>query len=290
MVVTGGNSGIGFATAAELARRGAIVILTARDPVRGRAAADQIARSVGRTVESETLDLASFASIRSFADRLLKRGRGPDVLINNAGVYMGSQRTTVDGFEWTLQVNHLGPFLLTCLLVSRPATRPDRIVTVASEMQRRTRRDPGFERLKMPGRYRGTEAYTRSKLANVLFTRELAARLDGTGSTAFAVHPGMVATRIAQDGDSLLGALAWKAGARLMRTPDEGATTPVYLATEPGIERLSGGYFSDLRPIDPGKAGNDDRAAARLWSRSATATRCDIRSPLPSDGGTVRPR
>ncbi len=290
MVVTGGNSGIGFATASELARRGADVILATRDPDRGRAAADRIRDEIGGTARSETLDLASFSSIRSFADRLLGHGGGPDVLINNAGVFIGSERFAADGFEWTMQVNHLGPFLLTCLLASHPGTKPERIITVASEMQKRTRRDPGFERLTMPGRYRATETYARSKLANVLFTRELAARLAGTGAAAFAAHPGMVATRIAQDGDSRLGALVWKVAARRMRTPEEGAATPVYLATEPEIEHLSGGYFADRRLIDPGMAGSDDRAAARLWNLSAAATGCDAGHPTPADGGTVRPR
>jgi NAD(P)-dependent dehydrogenase (short-subunit alcohol dehydrogenase family) len=276
VVITGGNSGIGLATATELSRRGADVVLTARDPGRGRAAADQIEAETHRTVTPMVLDLSSFASIRSFADELATRGR-TDVLINNAGVYVSSRRITADRHEWTMGVNHLGPFLLTCLLASDPATLPHRIVNVASEMHRNTKHDPGFSELESGSRYRGTQAYARSKLANILFTGELARRLDDTGSSTFAVHPGVVATRIAQDGDSRLGSLLWKASSRWMRTPEEGAATSIYLATESGIERYSGDYFSDERVVEPSAAGLDHDAAARLWERSAADTGCHRR-------------
>jgi len=276
VVITGGNSGIGFATASELARRGADVVLTSRDPTLGRAAADRIGDETGGRVVPMTLDLASFASVRSFARRFgADRGRAA-VLINNAGVYVSSRRTTPDGHEWTMGVNHLGPFLLTCLLASNPATRPDRIVTVASAVHGTAKRDPGFRELGITGHYRGTEAYARSKLANVLFIRELARRLDGTGSVAFAAHPGVVATRIAQDGDSRIGALAWKLGSRWMHSPHEGAATSVFLATEPEIESLTGGYFADQRQVEPSAEGRNDEAAVRLWDESVAATGCDI--------------
>ncbi len=277
VVVTGGNSGIGLATATELARRGGDVVLTARDPIQGRAAADLIKAETGRVATPMVLDLSSFASIYSFVDELAgKRGR-VGVLVNNAGVYVSSRRLTADGHEWTMGVNHLGPFLLTCLLVADPTTRPYRIINVASEMHRNTKHDPQFNNLESGGRYRGTKAYARSKLANVLFTRELAQRLDGTGSTTFALHPGVVSTRIAQDGDSKLVSVLWKSGSRWMRTPEEGAATSIYLATEPGIEHHSGGYFSDERPIEPSVAGRDPDAAARLWERSAVETGCLLR-------------
>ncbi len=273
-MITGGNSGIGLATSTELARRGANVVLTARDPVRGRIAADQIEAETGREVIPMILDLSSFDSIRSFVSELTSARGRPDVLINNAGVYVSSRRTTTDGHEWTMGVNHLGPFLLTCLLVSDPTTRPLRIVTVSSEVHRNTKRDLGFSSLELTGRYIGTQAYARSKLANILFTTDLARRLEGTASVAFASHPGLAATRIAQDGDSRIGSLAWKIGSRWMRTPEEGAATSVYLATEPDIDQSSGGYFSDGRLVEPSAAGRDRETATRLWEQSVSTTGC----------------
>ena len=274
VVVTGGNSGIGFATANELARRGANVVLTARTPERGSAAADRIKAETGKTVSPMVLELASFDSIRSFAGDLASTYGSVDVLVNNAGGYVSPRRVTADGYEWTIGVNHLGPFLLTCLLASDPATLPSRIVNVASEMHRSAKHDLGFSELEPTGRYRGTEAYARSKLANILFTRELARRLEGTGSATFALHPGVVATRIAQDGDSRLASVLWRAGSRWMRTPEEGAATSIHLVTEPDIESLSGGYFSDERLIEPNEAALDDDTAARLWDESVAATEC----------------
>ena len=276
-MITGGNSGIGFATATELARRGANVVLTARNPERGGVAAGRIKNETGQIVTPMDLDLASFSSIRMFACDLASTYGRVDVLVNNAGGYVSPRRVTAEGYEWTIGVNHLGPFLLTCLLASDPETLPSRIVNVASEMHRSAKHDLGFDKLEPTGRYRGTEAYARSKLANILFTRELARRLEGTGSATFAAHPGVVATRIAQDGDSRLASLLWKTGSRWMRTPEEGAATSIYLATESGIERHSGGYFSDERLVEPSVPGLDDDAAARLWELSAADTGCDAR-------------
>ena len=276
-MITGGNSGIGFATATELARRGANVVLTARNPERGGVAAGRIKNETGQIVTPMDLDLASFSSIRMFACDLASTYGRVDVLVNNAGGYVSPRRVTAEGYEWTIGVNHLGPFLLTCLLASDPETLPSRIVNVTSEMHRSAKHDLEFDKLEPTGRYRGTEAYARSKLANILFTRELARRLEGTGSATFAAHPGVVATRIAQDGDSRLASLLWKTGSRWMRTPEEGAATSIYLATESGIERHSGGYFSDERLVEPSVPGLDDDAAARLWELSAADTGCDAR-------------
>lgn len=273
-LITGANSGIGLATATELARRGANVIITSRDTTRGRSAAEAIEAETGRAVAPMVLDLASLAAVRAFTDDLTARVGRVDLLVNNAGCYVTPRRETVDGFEWTMAVNHLGPFLLTCRLVADPSTRPERIVNVASDMHRSARRDITFTSLEPHGRYTGTGAYARSKLANILFTREFATRFSDTGTVAFSIHPGNVATRIAQDGDSRLAALIWKAGSSRMRTPAEGAATVVYTATAPDIEEHSGGYFADEQLTVPSDAACDDDAAARLWAASAEATGC----------------
>jgi NAD(P)-dependent dehydrogenase (short-subunit alcohol dehydrogenase family) len=285
-LITGGNSGIGFAAAAELARRGANVVLTSRDPIQGRSAADAIEADTGRPVTPMVLDLASFATVRSFAEGLAARVGRVDLLVNNAGCYVTPRRETVDGFEWTMAVNHLGPFLLTCLLAGDPATRPERIVNVASDMHRSARRDLAFTSLEPAGRYWGTGAYARSKLANVLFTRELAKRFSDCGTTALSVHPGNVATRITQDGDSRLAAFVWRAAASRMRTPAEGAATVVYAATEPSVAAHSGGYLADERLTTPSDAALMDGAAVRLWEMSAAATGCDCAciDAAPEDG------
>jgi len=275
-VITGGNSGIGLATATALAQRGAAVVITARDLSRGRAAASKIKADTGVSAIPMVLDLASLASVRSFTDALTARLGRIDVLVNNAGCYVTPRRETVDGFEWTMGVNHLGPFLLTCRLARDPATRPDRIVNVASDVHRSARRDLGFTSLEPQGRYRGTEAYARSKLANIIFTRELARRLNGAGTVAFSVHPGLVATRIAQDGDSRAGSVIWKTLAPRMKTPEQGATTVVYAATAANIERHSGAYFADGQPADPDRTALDAAVATRLWNSSVAATGCTI--------------
>jgi NAD(P)-dependent dehydrogenase (short-subunit alcohol dehydrogenase family) len=275
-VITGGNSGIGLATATALAQRGAAVVITARDLNRGRAAASRVKADTGVSAIPMVLDLAALDSVRSFADTLTARHGKVDVLVNNAGCYVTPRRETVDGFEWTMGVNHLGPFLLTCRLARDTATRPARIINVASDMHRSARRDVRFTSLEAPGRYRGTEAYARSKLANILFTKELARRLDGTGTVAFSVHPGTVATRIAQDGDSRVGSVIWKAAASWMKTPEQGAATVVYAATAAGIGDHTGAYLADGQLSEPDRAALDMTASARLWNWSARATGCNI--------------
>ena len=272
VVITGGNGGIGKETAIALAREGARVFIAVRDPVRGAAAVDDIiARSGSTSVEQLPLDLASLASIREFAAILATKTDQLSVLINNAGVILRRRQTTSDGFEMTFGVNHLGHFLLTELLydlLERGA--PSRIVIVASEAYKFARRGLDFDDLNLEHSHYGAfKAYGRSKLANILFTRELARRLDGSGVTANAVHPGVVATRLASDGDTgRLGDLAMTLARPFFKSPEQGARTSIYVASAPELESITGAYFAESLPAPTKRQAIDMIAARRLWDAS----------------------
>ncbi len=271
VIVTGANTGIGLATAEELARRGAAVTITARDDAKGAAAADRIGQAAGTAVEVEHLDLSDLGSVRAFVARFVERHDRLDVLVNNAGVLAGARRETADGFEWTFGVNHLGPFLLTNLLTDTLVdSAPARIVNVSSDAHRRTTSGLDFDDLQMASGYSSGNAYAASKLANVLFTVELDRRLADRGVTARALHPGVVATSFGKGADS-----PWWMGATMtvlspfLRKPDRGAATSVFLATA-SDEAIEGAlYWSDERPSDPIPAAVDGESAARLWDLSA---------------------
>jgi NAD(P)-dependent dehydrogenase (short-subunit alcohol dehydrogenase family) len=271
-VVTGATSGIGLATAAALAERGARVVLIGRSAERAAAAREAIARRApGASVEVELGDLASLAAIRDLAPRLLARCPRLDVLVNNAGVLQLRRTTTVDGFETTFAVNHLAYFLLTNLLLDRlRETGGARIVSVASEAHR-LGGPLDFDDLQSERRFRAFGVYGRSKLANLLWTRELARRLEGSGVTANCCHPGGVATRLGQGGAAWARALGRVAGLFLL-TPEQGARTSVYLATRPEIAGVSGRYFRKEREITPARYALDPAAAKRLWEVSAALT------------------
>jgi retinol dehydrogenase-12/retinol dehydrogenase-13 len=272
VLITGGNAGIGKESAIGLARLGARVIITSRDPARGEAAvADIVAASGSEEVEQLTLDLASIASIRELAETLHRRTDELSVLVNNAGLLVRRRRTTVDGFEMTFGVNHLGHFLLTDLvgdLLARGA--PSRVVVVSSDAHKSARRGLDFDDLNLErSRYRGFKAYSRSKLANILFARELARRLDGTGVTANAVHPGLVASRFMRDGDAgRLGSALMVLGRPFMLTPEQGARTTIHVASAPELEHITGAYFADSLPAPTTRHAMDMAAARRLWDAS----------------------
>ena len=215
-------------------------------------------------------DLADLASVRRGADQILDRCGRIDVLVNNAGLVLTDRTETVDGFEATFATNHLGPFLLTRLLTDRlVASAPARVVNVASTAHQGARRGLDFDDLQSTRHYRGMQAYSRSKLANILFTSELARRLEGTGVTANSLHPGTVATGFARDDDAK-GFLAF--GVRLIKpfilTPEKGARTSVYLASSPEVAGVTGQYFVKCRARTPSPAARDEAAAALLWSVS----------------------
>jgi NAD(P)-dependent dehydrogenase (short-subunit alcohol dehydrogenase family) len=271
VVITGANSGVGKATAVALAAAGARTVITARNESRGRSALADIKSASGSDrVELEVFDLADLASVRRGAAQILDRCDRIDVLVNNAGLVLSERTETVDGIETTFAVNHLGPFLLTRLLTDRlVASAPARVVNVASIAHRSARRGLDFDDLQARGRYSAMSVYARSKLANVLFTAELARRLAGQGVTANSLHPGTVATGYARDGDAS-GILAF--GIKVIKpfilTPEKGAKTSVYLASSPEVAGVTGRYFVKCRARKPSAAARDEAAAARLWSVS----------------------
>jgi retinol dehydrogenase-14 len=265
-VVTGGNSGIGFMTARELARLGWRVIITGRDAEKLRATAE----AIGPAASVQVADFASFAQVRALGAALNQEPR-IDVLVNNIGVSLSRQQRSRDGNDMMLQVNHLSPFLLTTLLLDKlRASVPARIVTVSSRMHANAR-DFGFDDFQFARSYNVGKAYARTKLYNVLFTRELARRLAGSGVTANALHPGMIQTEIGKDGDLRgIAGLVWPLLQRWKGRPvEEGARVPVHLATAPELEGVTGKYFTtSLREAEPGALAQDDAAARRLWEMS----------------------
>ncbi len=271
VVITGGNSGIGLETAVALAKAGAKTLITARDRARGEAArADIGARSGSDDVDLVVFDLASLASVREGAAAILSRCERIDVLVNNAGLVLTQRRETDDGFESTFAINHLGPFLLTELLLDRiKSSAPARIVNVASTAHKGARRGLDFDDLQSTRSYRGMQVYSKSKLANIYFTTELARRLVGTGVTVNCLHPGTVATGYARDGDAT-GLLAF--GVKVIKpfvlTAAQGARTSIYLASSPEVAGVTGQYFVKCRARKPSAAARDDEAARRLWKQS----------------------
>jgi len=271
VVITGANSGIGLETAVALARAGAKTVITARDRTRGETAVTDIRARSGRDdVELVHFDLGSIASVRQGAADILARYDHIDVLVNNAGVVLSDRRETEDGFEATFAVNHLGPFVLTELLLERiKSSAPARIVNVASTAHKGARKGLDFDDLQSTHSYGGMQVYSKSKLANIYFTTELARRLEGTGVTVNCLHPGTVATGYGRDGDAS-GVLAF--GLKVIKpfilSAAQGARTSVYLASSPDVAGVTGQYFVKCKARKPSAAARDDEAAVRLWKTS----------------------
>jgi NAD(P)-dependent dehydrogenase (short-subunit alcohol dehydrogenase family) len=268
VLVTGGTGGIGKATATGLAALGARVGIVGRDRRRGAAAAADIqAASGGPTVDVFAADLSAQAEVRRLAEQVLTAYPRIDVLVNNVGGFWAHRHPTVDGLERTFAVNHLAPFLLTTLLLDRlEASAPARVVTVSSGAQATGRID--FDDLQGERNYSGQRSYAQSKLANVMFTYELARQLKGTGVTATVLHPGVVRTSFGsedQSGMVVVGRLARP----FMKTPAQGAITSVYLASSPEVEGVTGRYFANRKPRSSNRSSYDTAAAARLWRLSA---------------------
>lgn len=269
-LVTGANSGIGKETARGLARQGHRVVLACRDMARGEAARREIVDTTGNpAVELMIVDLARQGSIRDFARAFLDAHRELHVLVNNAGIWATRRRESPDGIEQTWAINVLGYFLLTELLQDRlRQSAPTRIVNVASQLAR----DLDLEDVEFLRRsYSGVSAYAQSKQANRMLTWALARRLEGTGVTANAMHPGGVNTPLFAKGGGLLGMAASVFSKVTGKTPEEGADTVVWLASSPEVEGQSGGYWIDRRPATC--RFRDPAAEERLWALCASMTR-----------------
>ena len=270
-VVTGATSGIGEVTARELARQGFRVVLVARDAEKAARTASEIAVAApGAKVETLLCDMTSQKQIRAAAEELKRRHDRIDVLVNNAGGVWVKREVTEDGLERTFAVDHLGYFLLTNLLL-RELRRgaPSRVVNVASEAAKLGRID--FDDLQGERRYRGGLAYAQAKLANILFSSELARRVAGSGVTSNALHPGAVASGFALNNTGLV-----RFGMKLVRPflidEEKGARTSIYLASSPEVEGVTGEYFVKNRPKKPPRNGRDPEVARRLWDVSARLT------------------
>ena len=273
-LVTGATAGIGFIAARELARAGARVLLAGRSPQTSTEAAGRIREEIPNAdVAPLAADLASQAEVRRLARDVATATDRLDVLVNNAGGIWLDRADTGDGVETTLAVNHLAPFLLTNLLLASLRSAPSaRVVNVASGAHRGVAMD--FDDLEGRRRYNGWRAYQRSKLANILFTRELAGRLKGDSISVNCLHPGYVNTRIFRDA-TWKGAVMRAFARAFAITPEQGAATTVYLATSPDVADVTGEYFVKSRPAVPSRAARDDDAARRLWDVSAAMARLE---------------
>ncbi len=270
VLVTGGTSGIGKATATALSAMGADVVITGRNRERGEKAAAEIRAQTGGRVDLALADLASQAEVRLLAEEFKKRYDRLDVLVNNAGLVQSKRTETVDGLETTFATNHLAPFLLTNLLRDLlEGSAPSRVVTVSSEAERGGNID--FDDLQSEKKYRGFPVYGMTKLANILFTYELAERLKGTGVTATCMHPGAVNTRFGMNNSGPMTIL-FRISKPFMRSPEQGADTVIWLASSPEVEGASGRYYADRKPVEPENIANDPAARRRLWEESEKLT------------------
>jgi retinol dehydrogenase-14 len=265
VLVTGATGGIGKATAIGLATMGARVGITGRDLIRAEQAAADIRTASGNpAVDVFAADMSSQAEVRRLAGAVLDAYPRLDVLVNNVGGFWAHRHPTADGLEHTFALNHLAPFLLTNLLLDRlMASAPARVVTVSSGAQAAGRID--FDDLQGARSYSGQRAYSQSKLANILFTNELARRLQGTGVTANSVHPGVVRTNFGSEDQAGFFLIISPLVRPFLKTPAQGASTPIYLASSPDVEGITGQFFANRKPKTANRAAGDVDVTARLW-------------------------
>jgi NAD(P)-dependent dehydrogenase (short-subunit alcohol dehydrogenase family) len=267
VLITGANQGIGKASALELARRGAKVVLVSRNEAKGKAALEEVrAAAKGEPPLLLVADLASLADVRRLAADFRKEHDKLDVLLNNAGLIVPTRQTTADGFEETFAVNHLAPFVLTGeLLDLLKKTHGSRIVNVSSEAHRRG--TIYWDDIELREGYGSFKAYSQSKLANVLFTYELSRRLVGTGVTANCLHPGVVGSGFGQTYKGAFSILV-RLGKPFLLSNEAGARTSIYLASSPDVAGVTGKYFDKCKPSRSNAVSYDEASWARLWEVS----------------------
>lgn len=265
-IVTGSNSGIGKETASALAEMGATVVMAVRDAEKGENARDEISEQTGNTkTDLMVCDLASIDSIRQFAKEFSEKYNRLDVLINNAGCTIHKRQVTIDGFERTLAVNYLGPFLLTHeLLTILKSSAPSRVINLTSGIHFRAKVD--FDDLQKESKYKAMDAYGDAKLMVVMYTYELARRLEGTGVSVNVVHPGFAATNMGSN----MGALRYKIMFKMVRplqiSAKKGAETSVYVASSPELEGVTGKYFAKSQDQPSSELSYDEEAQTHLWA------------------------
>jgi retinol dehydrogenase 14 len=274
VLITGGTAGIGKATALGLATMGAHVAVTGRDRDRADAAAAEIRAAGGGVVDVFVADLSSQAEIRRLADQVLHELTRIDVLVNNVGGYWNTRHVTADGLERTFALNHLAPFLLTTLLLDRlKHSAPARVVTVSSNAHAMGRID--FDDLQSERSYSGARAYNQSKLANVLFTYELARRMPAASVTANALHPGAVSTSFGAADPAVVQRLLVPFLRPFMKSPARGAATSIHVASAPDLTQVTGCFFAHSRPSKSSERSYDRAVATRLWQASTDLVAAD---------------
>jgi NAD(P)-dependent dehydrogenase (short-subunit alcohol dehydrogenase family) len=271
VLITGGTSGIGKAAATALAGMGATVVITGRNEERGKRALQEIREESGNDgVELILADLTVQDEVRRLAEELRERHNQLEVLVNNAGLVLSERTETPDGIETQLAINHLAPFLLTNLLLDLlKESAPSRIVTVSSDAHRWAKID--LDDLPSRKRYRGMQVYGKTKLANIMFTYELAERLEGTGVTANCMHPGGVNTNFGNNQGGPMN-LLFRFFKPFMRSPEQGADTLIYLASSPEVEGMTGKYLADRKVKAASDAAYDETTRKRLWEASEELT------------------
>src|SRR3981081_27058 len=287
VLVTGGTGGIGKATAIGLATMGARVGITGRNLARAEQAAADIRAASGNTAgDAFAGDMSSQAEVRRLAIAVLDAYPRLHVLVNNVGGFWAHRHWTADGLESTFALNHIAPFLLTNLLLERlKASAPARVVTVSSGAQSMGRID--FDDLQGARNYSGQRAYNQSKLANVMFTNELARRLEGTGVTANALHPGVVRSNFGAEDQARWFAVMSHVILPLLKTPAQGAQTSIYLASSTEIDGVTGQFFANRKSKRPNKVAFDTEMTAKLWNVSAALVGLTPATPVTKPGGLM---